>query len=194
MYIQHIWNPVVEFTKQKWSWSFNYNWEDYSPIFPLSRKWKFFPAALPTSKEYKHKVFQWLNSVKINWDKYMERDKREKEQWLLPPLWSPPEVYEEFHRVWNYPLEHLVWVFDVEDDQTPEKYRKWLPFIWGSEVYHAISWKDITEISDLSENKEYYYTSEIMNALQKWQELHNRWNNPKEKEKMIEEYEKDKRG
>lgn len=78
---------------------------------------------------------------------------------------------------------------ELTDDERKTTY--W--YCWYSQWAYANSYADITVISNDTAKwwaDEYYYTKDIIKLLEAWSDMHKKWNNTEERQKLIDEYKK----
>ncbi len=123
-------------------------------------------------------TIEWIKNVEISKAEYEKRLKREKDMWI------------EAMRKENIDYEPMSFLIDAPENftkkQLSQTYYSWS----GWELWWAESYSDITVcFSNFSDEKEYYKTSEVLEVLEKWKEALEKWNDPDERMKMIEDYE-----
>ena len=134
-------------------------------------------------------IIEWIKNVtwtQEEFDKIVE-----SEPWMDLD-WNMDRLNEHRKNGWT-----LIWDWYTNDPEDflipmPEKYKWKIPYKWSWwEIGWAESYSDITVCFDnFSDKEEYYKTSEVLEVLEKWKEALERWNNPEEKKKMIEEFER----
>ena len=162
-----------------WKWENDYYWVTswwWNGMF-----WYFIHQKSLDWENWILETLAWIKNVAVTKEEY-EKLKKEHQEIMD----NDYEWYE-----WDFPL-----CFDLENaydnsiftkEQLSQTYYTWS----GWEMGWAESYSDITVCFDnFSDREEYYKTSEVLEVLEKWKEALERWNNPEEKKKMIEEFEK----
>jgi hypothetical protein len=132
-----------------------------------------------------NKILGELKQVKVTWQEYQERWKHDEE--LIEDFRNWWAKLDEFYKWWNWLINNARWNEEVLSYE--ERIR--IPVRWEDIIYTAYSCSDVTEVRNYDWSfKEYYRTLELIEVLGKWKELLERWSIPEEREKMIEDYEK----
>lgn len=125
------------------------------------------------SSNRENKLLQWLKSVKAN--------EHDDVSWVY-----------DYHIMLNIDREEYAHVKELDFSKVPYQW-------WDGEVYDALSWHDVTYVNrydikweEWFNSAEIYSTPEIIQVLEKRIEYLERRNNPEERIKMIEEYERER--
>jgi len=181
-------NPSVSFwiVESTWKASLDENWNKEYIIIPW---WEYMLYDCVSQKidldweNWIKEIIAWIKNVKIIKEEHDKKAKREEED--LEWLWEEDEDYITINWLQSDQAKEL-----FTKEQLSQTYYCWS---WW-ELWYAHSYSDITVCFDnFSDKEEYYKTSEVLEVLEKWKEALERWNNPEEKKKMIEEYEKSKK-
>ena len=135
-----------------------------------------------------NEIITWIKNVAITKEEY---EKLQKEHQKI--MDNDYEWYD-----WDFPLcYNLENAYDTSiftKEELSQTYYYWT----GWEIFYAESYLDVTYVYQewrtndhkwVPDREEYYKTSEVLEVLEKWKEALERWNNPEEKKKMIEEFE-----
>lgn len=163
----------IDFQKNYYFWIRNSFWDYVFEILSYNMSFDYMVSLISDKKEldwdyWVNKILDWIKNVKICFN-----DDVSNIPWYYTMLNCPREdlIDSEETRSWDYAM---------------------ISFSWQSEVEFANSWKDITYIHNLEGTQgEYYSTPEVIEVLEKWKEALERWSNPVERQKMIEEYERE---
>ena len=185
-------------TKDYHTWKIipNKNWNKKYYISPW---WELLLHSLLFNKEdltweyWLNSIIAWIKNVELTYKDYLKRIEFEKEM-VEEHLKALKEWKKWWKRLLDYYKSENSLIQTVQDypENMREEEIKQVPFSWWDwEVNHAESCVDFTEVGNYDwTNKEYYKTSEVLEVLEKWKEALERWNNPDEKKKMIEEFDK----
>lgn len=140
-----------------------------------------------------NEIIDWVKNVEVKYDDFLMRWK--EDQKLLKDSHDWGTKLQDFYAKWWVLVESAQWDPWFPDEQ------KNVPYRWWSWNYDAWTCWDVTMVDPwfwtkswidyfLDTRNEFYKTSEVLEVLEKWKEALGRWNDPEEKQKMIDEYEK----
>ena len=179
-------NPCVTFwvVESTWKPALDKNWNKEYSIIPWW-EWMLFDCVSQkkyiTWENWILEIIEWIKNVAITKEEY-EKLKKEHQKIM-------DNDYEWYD--WDFPLcFHLESSSDISIYSKKQRSQIYYSWYWW-EIGWSESYSDITVCFDnFSDKEEYYKTSEVLEVLEKWKEALERWNNPEEKKKMIEEFEK----